>query len=62
MKAKAEIVWAAAVRDRLMTSLDLEPLRLWGIFKDIILHLEWATDDPGNEKRLPRFIIFVKHP
>ncbi|KAG2014573.1 hypothetical protein GB937_006535, partial [Aspergillus fischeri] len=58
MKAKVEICWGANVRERMLKKLDLQPLRLWGDFAGLVLHLELTPDKAS----LTRFIIFVAHP
>lgn len=41
MAAKVEVVWGSYVRKRMLETLDLEPIQLWGKRRDCVLHLEW---------------------
>lgn len=70
MAAKIEVVWGACVQDRMMHTLDLESLRIWGKFKDVVVHLEWESTNEweptnsygGTTKHSVRLIVFVLHP
>lgn len=56
MAAKVEICWGRHVRERMKKLLNLQPLRLWGKFRDVELYLEMH----GQE--ILRFLLFVAHP
>jgi hypothetical protein len=62
MAATVEIAYGRNVHQRMMQTLDLEPLRLWGKHADIVVFLEWTTKETGGPKVLARFIIFALHP
>ena len=56
MGAKIEICWGRHVRERMKKLVNLVPLKLWGQFRDVELHLELEGQN------LKRFVIFVAHP
>ncbi|KAL4895603.1 hypothetical protein BDV59DRAFT_172800 [Aspergillus ambiguus] len=56
MGAKIKICWERHVQERMKKLVKLIPLRLWGHFQDVELHLELEA------KKLKRFVILVAHP
>jgi hypothetical protein len=69
MQAAVEVVWGAAVRERMKKVYrekgnPLTEFWLWGSFEDVCLYLEWSSPGPisSQSRTLMRFIIFVIHP
>lgn len=67
MHAEVEVVWGKVVCVRMLelyhkNGNDLEPLRRWGVYKDVTVFLKWDKSVEDSTKRLVRFIIFVMHP
>lgn len=63
MNAVIDVCWGCAVKNRMLRTLKLEPLQLWGKFDQVQIFLEWKHD-PGeipNDKQLVRFVVFVAH-
>lgn len=61
MSAYVEIGYGRAVENRMLQTLDLEPLQLWGEHTGINLYLEWGMPE-GASKKLKRIIVFAIHP
>ncbi|KAF1848361.1 uncharacterized protein K460DRAFT_393453 [Cucurbitaria berberidis CBS 394.84] len=62
MAAKVEVVYGKKVSERMPQIYDLEPLQLWGGYKDIVLYLEWLSTDSLPGKSLARFVVPAYHP
>lgn len=62
MAATVEIAYGRSVHQRMMQTLELEPLRLWGEYADVVIFLEWTENKTGGPKTLARFVIFAMHP
>lgn len=65
MGAIVDIVWGRCVRQRMLNTLRLEPLRLWGHYHEVTIWLEWERFNltgPEEVWRLARFVVFVLHP
>lgn len=61
MKAKIEIAYGRCVHARMLKTMALDSLQLWGDFQDVKLYLEWTSRDVTPRKLL-RLIVFAFHP
>ena len=61
MRAKIEIAYGRCVHARMVKTMDLESLQLWGDLQGVKLYLEWTTKDVTRRK-LSRLIVFALHP
>lgn len=55
-----EVVFGTRVQARLKSTLDLEPLYLWGEHEGLQVQIEWES--AHNSKILARILVFAQHP
>ncbi|KAL1860398.1 hypothetical protein VTK73DRAFT_7365 [Phialemonium thermophilum] len=62
MSAVVDVCWGKCVQKRMLQTVSLERLQLWGPYKDVTLWLEWDDPRSQSDRHLVRFVLFVMHP
>jgi hypothetical protein len=60
-ESAVEVVYGLKVKNRMLKTMNLQELQLWGEHQQVSLFLEWTSKDL-NIRKISRIIVFVHHP